>query len=272
MLIKARINYNNAWMFKLGEWSATSFSANPSLLIQSSDLSLIKEVFKDITAIEIYFNNNPVATYTEYDTFGSISYEGNQFIQHENIFAECMRVTLKRTNLVEQVERIRDKIDPVIDPENMTLEEYKDYLLKNISAACRKQIYAGSLVQLPSGGTELFTYNAEDQQNLTSAMAMLMIAPELPAIPYHSSNGGLCRMIPSADLVTIYLTLEVQLTYLVTRCNYMNAWIRSINNKEELLNITWETELPEQYQTSVNEIYSQTLLIMETIKNKFMPN
>ena len=103
-------------------------------------------------------------------------------------------------------------------------------------------------------------------------MAMLMIAPELPAIPYHSSNGGLCRMIPSADLVTIYLTLEVQLTYLVTRCNYMNAWIKSIDNKEELLNITWETELPEQYQTSVNEIYSQTLLIMETIKNKFIPN
>ena len=245
MLIKARINYNNTWMFKLGEWSATSFSANPSLLIQSSDLSLIKEVFKNITAIEIYFNSNPVATYTEYDTFGSISYEGNQFIQHENIFAECMRVTLIKTSLVEEVERIRDKVDPVIDPDKMTLEEYRNYLLKNISASCRGQIYAGASVQLPSGGTELFTYDAEDQQNLTSAMAMLMIAPELPAIPYHSSNGGLCRMIPAADLVTIYLTLEVQLTYLVTRCNYMNAWIRSINNKEELMEITWETELPE---------------------------
>lgn len=272
MLIKARINGEGGQMFLLGEWSAPAFAANPTLLIQSSDLTLVKNTFSHITSIEIYVSDNPVATYTEYDTFGAISYEGSVFVQHENIFAECMRVSLRRASLVEEVERIRDKVDPVIDPKKMTIDEYRTYLLKQISATCRQQIYAGASIPLPSGATEHFTYDAEDQQNLTSAMAILMIAPELPAIPYHSSNGGLCRMIPSADLVTIYLTLEVQLTYLVTRCNYMNAWIRSINSKEELMEITWETDLPQEYQTSVNEIYSQTLMIMQTIKDKFIPN
>ena len=101
-------------------------------------------------------------------------------------------------------------------------------------------------------------------------MAILIVAPELPSVPYHPS-GGMCRMIPAADLVTIYGTLQVRLTYLTTRCNFMNVWLRSITDKDQLLQINWDTELPEEYNQQVSEIYSQSLTIMNEIKNKFIP-
>ena len=78
-------------------------------------------------------------------------------------------------------------------------------------------------------------------------------------------------MIPAVDLLNIYGTLQLRLTYLVTRCNYMTMWIRSIQTKEELMQITWNTELPEEYQAQVANIYSQALAIMEKVREKFIP-
>lgn len=270
MYITARINGEQGPIFRLCSWSAQSFAGDPVLHLQTDDLLLVKQTFEHVTKIQIYVSQNPVAAYTKYDTYGSISYSGKVYVEHENIFADCMSVSLVRSSLVDQVEKINEKVNPVIDIESMTMEEYKEYLLKQIGVACREQIYGGTQVQLPSSGAiEKYTYNDDDQRNLTNAMAILIIAPELPSVPYHPS-GGFCRMIPSLDLLTIYSTLQLQLTYLTTRCNFMRMWIKGINTKEELLTINWNTELPEEYQQQVNEIYQQSLVIIQTIKEKFM--
>ena len=271
MIINARINSEEGEIFRLCEWSSSTFATNPTHLLQTDDLQRVKRVFSNITKIEIYVSNNLVASYTQYDTYGAISYDGQIFVQHENIFTDCMRVSLIRTSLVDEVNRLSELVEPVIDIDSMTVDEYRDYLMKQIGKQCRAEIYDGTQIQLPStGAIEKYTYNDDDQRNLTNAMAILIVAPELPSVPYHPS-GGMCRMIPAADLVTIYGTLQVRLTYLTTRCNFMNVWLRSITDKDQLLQINWDTELPEEYNQQVSEIYSQSLTIMNEIKNKFIP-
>lgn len=271
MIINARINGEEGEIFRLCEWSSSTFATNPTLLLQTDDLQKVKRVFNNITKIEIYVSGNLVASYTQYDTYGAISYDGQMFVQHENIFTDCMRVSLIRTSLVDEVNRLSELVEPTINIDSMTVDEYRNYLMKQIGKQCRAEIYDGTQVQLPStGAIEKYTYNDDDQRNLTNAMAILIVAPELPSVPYHPS-GGMCRMIPAADLVTIYGTLQVRLTYLTTRCNFMNVWLRSITDKDQLLQINWDTELPEEYDQQVNEIYSQSLTIMNKIKNKFIP-
>lgn len=271
MYITARINGEGGESFRLCEWSSASFASNPELLLQTDDLQRVKVTFSNINKIEIYVSENLVASYTQYDTYGAITYVGQIFVQHENIFTDCMRVSLVKTSLADEVSRLTDLVEPVIDIDAMDVDEYRAYLLKQIGAACRADIYAGTQVQLPSSGAiERYTYNDDDQRNLTNAMAILIVAPELPSVPYHPS-GGLCRMIPAMDLVTIYGTLQVRLTYLTTRCNFMNVWIRSIATKEELLQINWQTELPQEYAEQVSAIYAQSLAIMNAIKDKFIP-
>ena len=269
MIITARINDSKT--YRLCSWSASAFASDPVLMLQTDDLREVKETFDEVHLIEVFVSENLVGTYTKYDTYGTISYDGKVFVQHENVFQDCMRVSLIRTSLADEVGRISEIVEPTYDIESMTLEEYRAYLLKQIGAACRQDIYNGTQVQLPSSGAvELYTYNDDDQRNLTNAMAILIVAPELPSVPYHPS-GGLCRMIPAIDLVTIYGTLQLRLTYLTTRCNYMNTWIKSIDSKDALLEINWQTELPEEYQNQVNAIYAQSLSIVNTIMEKFLP-
>ena len=268
MIIKARINGEGGKEYRLCAWNAAEFASDATLRLQTDDLRDVKETFEHITKIEIYVSDNPVAAYTKYDGYGSISYAGKIFVQHENIFTDCMSVSLTRSSLADEVERLNEVVNPTINVETMTTEEYRTYLLKQVGAACRQEIYNGTQVQMGDGSVEYFTYDDDDQRNLTNAMAILIVAPELPYIPYHPS-GGFCRMIPAMDLLTIYSTLQVRLTYLTTRCNFMNMWIKSIQTKEELMTINWDTQLPEEYETQVNDIYQQALGIVNVMKEKF---
>ena len=130
MIINARINSEEGEIFRLCEWSSSTFATNPTLLLQTDDLQRVKRVFSNITKIEIYVSNNLVASYTQYDTYGAISYDGQIFVQHENIFTDCMRVSLIRTSLVDEVNRLSELVEPVIDIDSMTVDEYRDYLMK----------------------------------------------------------------------------------------------------------------------------------------------
>lgn len=268
MITKVRVNDNV--FFKLVEFSAAGFASDQTLRLQSDDLHAIKDAFTSINKLEIFVNDNPAGTYTQYDTYSSVTYEGKVFVAQENIFADCMRIELQRSSLVDEVAALTEMINPTIDIEAMTTEEYRKYLLKQIGAACRDEIYAGTQVELTDGTIEYYTYDDDDQRNLTNAVIILIVAPEARYVPYHPS-GGYCRMIPSIDLLNIYGTLQVRLTYLVTRCNYLTKWIRTMTTKEELLEVNWKTELPEEYQQQVNEIYSQALQIFEKIKARFLP-
>lgn len=268
MITKVRVNDNV--IFKLVEFSAAGFASDQTLRLQSDDLHAIKDAFTSINKLEIFVNDNSAGTYTQYDTYSSVTYEGKVFVAQENIFADCMRIELQRSSLADEVAALTEMINPTIDIDAMTTEEYRKYLLKQIGMACREEIYAGTQVELTDGTIEYYTYDDDDQRNLTNAVIILIVAPEARYVPYHPS-GGFCRMIPALDMVTIYGTLQVRLTYLTTRCNFMNMWIKSIKTKEELMAINWDTPLPDNYQAQVNDIYSRALQIMEDIKRKFEP-
>lgn len=130
MIINARINGEEGEIFRLCEWSSSTFATNPTLLLQTDDLQKVKRVFSNITKIEIYVSGNLVASYTQYDTYGAISYDGQMFVQHENIFTDCMRVSLIRTSLVDEVNRLSELVKPTIDIDSMTVDEYRNYLMK----------------------------------------------------------------------------------------------------------------------------------------------
>jgi len=52
----------------------------------------------------------------------------------------------------------------------------------------------------------------------------------------------------AADIVKIYMGLQANSIQKQTRVNMLNNWIRSLNNKEEMLEIKYDSELPQSYQ------------------------
>ena len=268
MIIKVRVNKNDNYIFKLCSWDASTFESSQSLIIQSDNLNLLREAFTTITYIQIYVAENPVAEYTVFDTFSSMSYLNKVYVPHENIFTDAIQVSLTKTNIAEQVKRIQDQIDNVVDIDAMTTEEYRTYLLGLISKQCQQEIYDGDYIEI-SSGTKKFTYKAEDQTNIQSAVNILMIVPDLEYVPYHASKDN-CYLMPSRDMLKIFMTLQLKLTYLITRCNQFNMWIKNVQTKEELMQITWESELPESFQENLANIYNYSIYIMQRVAEKIL--
>lgn len=268
MIIKVRVNKNDNYIFKLCSWDASTFESSQSLIIQSDNLNLLREAFTTITYIQIYVAENPVAEYTVFDTFSSMSYLNKVYVPHENIFTDAIQVSLTKTNIAEQVKRIQDQIDNIVDIDAMTTEEYRTYLLGLISKQCQQEIYNGDYIEI-SSGTKKFTYKAEDQANIQAAVNILMIVPDLEYVPYHASKDN-CYLMPSKDMLKIFMTLQLKLTYLTTRCNQFNMWIKNVQTKEELMQITWESELPESFQENLANIYNYSIYIMQRVAEKFL--
>lgn len=267
MIIQARINGDDNNVFNLAFWDAVQFNNVQSLTIQSNDFARLKQVFSEITKIEIFVSGSLVAQYTSYDSFSEMIYKGEMYIESENTFAETIEVKLTKINLVDQVERIQKEVDKVVDIDSMSTEEYRQYLLGVIGQKCQQQIYDGDYVNI-STGSKKFTYNAEDQMNIQNAVNILMLVPTLEKVPYHVSKDS-CYLMDALDMLTVYMTLQTRLTYLTTRGNAFNMWIQNAQTKEELMNITWESELPQEYQENVEAIYSHALYIAEEVAKVF---
>ena len=262
---------NNSITVYLTEFSATRFNSDSNLKIQSSDLSYVKDIFENIEKLEVFYGESKVAEYTEYDGYSSIQYLGKVFCESEQRFVECLQITLTKTSLIEQVNRIERKIDNAIDFDAMTMEEYKQYLLDDISAKGEAEIFAGTGVTLSDGTNEIFTYTSHDQVNLTVAAITVDKLDDLTLlVPYHEHLKE-CKLYTAKDILIIYMTLRMMAVEVQTRVNMLKNYIRTINDKDALMTITYNTPLPTEWKAKYDAIMTASIQIMEDLKHKYFP-
>lgn len=274
MILKARINNDDTKMYRLVNWNAPDFAGGFTLTVQGNDLNKVSTDFDKITKLEIYQDDMLVATYSNLDTCDEITFLKNQYVQGEQRFTDALRIHLTKTDIISQVQRIDEQLNPTVDTDTMSLDEVKTWKIKEIGKVCREEIYNGEDVTLIDGTTKHFSYNADDQSNILNssliAFASKTLGFPLEYIPYHP-DATECQLMPVADLVNIYMTLQLKLTRLTTKCNMLNCMIRECNDKDEVLAITWETQLTEEYQNRYNEIVTASITIAQAMAEAMMP-
>lgn len=182
-----------------------------------------------------------------------------------------MQVTLSRVNLVEQVKRLDEQINPVVDITAMTLEEYKQYQLKNLSKDCTADIYAGDQVVLYDGHVETFSFNQYDQVDLQSLANIAMMDPTVELTWHPTGNTNYCQFYSGVDIIIIYTTLSMKLFRDTTICNAINILIRNATSKDEVAQYYWGCELPEEDQERVDALITRMQAIVAEIMGRFMP-
>lgn len=232
MIIQVRINSNDNLIYKLCEWNSAAFASSPILRLQTSDLTGVKNAFSEIEKIEIFQANTLIAEYTLYDTYSSISYLGQIYVQHENVFADCLEIQLNRSSLVDQVKRIEEAISDNVDIDSMTIEEYRNFMIKRINNDCKLDIYNGTSVEL-NGDVQHFSFKAEDQVNLLQLFLMSQIYPTLTVLPYHSDSQT-CKFYTTEEIKTIYMTMIIRLISITTYTNQLHMYANTLQTKEEL--------------------------------------
>ena len=268
-MITARINDEH--VYNVVNWDPTSFSVSLQLNIASIDLNQIKDDFYRVSKLVIMQENNVLAIYTSLDTFSEITYVGTIYDDLSHGFYDCVRVTMTKANIVDQVNRLDEQINPVVDPSSMTIDELKNYKLKQISEACEQDVYDGTVVTLPDGTQETFTYSMQDQENTFSLLSLLLVCPAMDALPWHSS-GHSCRMYTRAELITICSTLLMRKTQLITYANALNMYVNSISDRNELMNVEYGMELPQSYADNIAAIMGMTIEEMQKFMEQISGN
>ena len=97
-------------------------------------------------------------------------------------------------------------------------------------------------MELPGGGAGHISLTAEDQINLTNAVAA--VEGGAAAYPYHL-DGGLCALYPAADIRAMAWAATAHKLYHTTYYNHLAAWVRRCESAEEVSAITYGAELPE---------------------------
>ena len=123
---------------------------------------------------------------------------------------------------------------------------------QEISQACEQAIYSGVSVTLTDGSTEHFALTEHDQLNLFGKQVQLAAGAE--RLEYHS-DGQPCRYYDAADMQKIITKAMWHVSYHTTYCNAINMWINGVQTAEELQQIFYGADVPEQYQSEVLKAY-----------------
>ena len=161
------------------------------------------------------------------------------------------------TKLQEELERITTKVDENIPDKKIpeTLEEIKAAKKQEIGQACDKIIYDGMDVTLTDGSTEHFSLTEHDQLNLFGKQVQL--AAGTTELEYHA-DGQPCRYYTVKDMQIITSTAMAYVSYHTTYCNAVNMWIAGCESADEIQQIYYGADVPEQYQSDVLKAYIAT--------------
>ena len=251
-------------------WDASSFRNTPALYFATDDLTQIRQLMTEVQSISIINQTDEeVAHFTEYDGFSSISYLGRNYSGQINGFAHELVVTLTKVDLISQVQRIGEIVNPVIDIEGMTLNEYKNWKINKFSEMGEQLIFAGTDVTLLNGVTKNFTYDLEDQSNLLNAIFIIQALGDLSiSIPYHG-HGEPCELYNARDILAVYFTLQFFSTRIQTEVNMKINWVRSCTTKEEAMAIEFNSPLPAEWAARAEAIMGPALELAAQLQAQY---
>ncbi len=142
--------------------------------------------------------------------------------------------------------------EPVQEPAPPTLEEVKASKKAEISSICEQVIYSGADVTLSDGQSYHFSLTEKDQLNLFGKQAQLAAGAE--QVEYHA-DGQPCRYYSAADMQDIIETAMWYVSYHTTYCNALNMWIAGCQTGEEVQEIFYGADVPEEYRSEVLQAY-----------------
>ncbi len=119
-----------------------------------------------------------------------------------------------------------------------------------VSAACQQAIYNGFDAEVETG-TEHFSLKDEDQINLQTANDA--IKNGAMGYPYHS-DGNLCRLFKADEITTLANAAVQHKLYHTTYCNHLMRWIDRVETVDELNQIYYGANLPEDLKKNMEQV------------------
>lgn len=137
---------------------------------------------------------------------------------------------------------VRKKIAP---SQELIQQKYDE-----VKSTCQQAIYNGFDAEVETG-TEHFSLKNEDQINLQTANEA--IKSGAMDYPYHS-DGNLCRLFKADEITTLANAAVQHKLYHTTYCNHLMRWIDRVETIDELNQIYYGADLPEDLKKNMEQV------------------
>lgn len=257
--------------------------------IVGEDLASIRKSFSKISEVTTYnedgtvnyitntFNKmSDVRVHFEYMRLKLSEIEDKSLLSDEDVknmesnpdsekwFSGIQVTIIPYDDIKDQVASIKETLKIDIDTEAMSADEYKNYVIDQMSQDCSNAITNGVDVETTQGKLH-FSYAFTDQLNLKT---LVMTAEKGLSYPYYTSDSE-CHIFTAEDVISIWANCEGNLLYQRAYFNSLMEYIKTMDNKEDLAKVKFGMELPKDYSDKMNESINCGKAITEAILEKY---
>lgn len=232
MVYTVKLDNSDDKVFNLMQFNSMTFDMECKLVVCTDDLKAVKSAFTNFKELDIYRDDVQIATYTCFNNYKEISLQQGLYNNTNGEWEDALIVSLTRANIVEQVQRLDEKVNQVVDINTLTLDEYKNYLQEKNKAALA-EFLADQSVEFngkPYGVSE------EDQNEMALNFMQyqaLTTAGQQVTLEWHSKKSA-CETFTAEEFVQLTAMIKAFVYPYFQQMNVIKQQIFSSTSREEL--------------------------------------
>lgn len=232
MVYTVKLDSSDDKVFNLMQFNSMTFDMECKLVVCTDDLKTVKSAFTNFKTLDIYRDDVQIATYTCFNNYKEISLQQGLYNNSNGEWEDALIVSLTRANIVEQVQRLDEKVNQVVDINTLSLDEYKNYLQEKNKAALA-EFLASQSVEFngkPYGVSE------EDQNEMALNFMQyqaLTTAGQQVTLEWHSKKSA-CETFTAEEFVQLTAMIKAFIYPYFQQMNVIKAQIFSSTSREEL--------------------------------------
>lgn len=232
MVYTVKLDSSDDKVFNLMQFNSMTFDMECKLVVCTDDLKTVKSAFTNFKTLDIYRDDVQIATYTCFNNYKEISLQQGLYNNTNGEWEDALIVSLTRANIVEQVQRLDEKVNQVVDINTLTLDEYKNYLQEKNKAALAEFLASQSVEfnDKPYGVSE------EDQNEMALNFMQyqaLTSAGQQVTLEWHSKKSA-CETFTAEEFVQLTAMIKAFVYPYFQQMNVIKQQIFSSTSKEEL--------------------------------------
>lgn len=232
MVYTVKLDNSDDKVFNLMQFNSMTFDMECKLVVCTDDLKAVKSAFTNFKTLDIYRDDVQIATYTCFNNYKEISLQQGLYNNTNGEWEDALIVSLTRANIVEQVQRLDEKVNQIVDINTLTLDEYKNYLQEKNKAALA-EFLADQSVEFngkPYGVSE------EDQNEMALNFMQyqaLTTAGQQVTLEWHSKKSA-CETFTAEEFVQLTAMIKAFVYPYFQQMNVIKQQIFSSTSREEL--------------------------------------
>lgn len=232
MVYTVKLDSSDDKVFNLMQFNSMTFDMECKLVVCTDDLKTVKSAFTNFKTLDIYRDDAQIATYTCFNNYKEISLQQGLYNNSNGEWEDALIVSLTRANIVEQVQRLDEKVNQIVDINTLTIDEYKNYLQEKNKTALA-EFLADQSVEFngkPYGVSE------EDQNEMALNFMQyqaLTTAGQQVTLEWHSKKSA-CETFTAEEFVQLTAMIKAFVYPYFQQMNVIKQQIFSSTSREEL--------------------------------------